>query len=257
MKIDEGFRSLIPPIRDEERGLLEQSIKADGCLDPLIVWLEEDTLLDGHNRYEICQRLGVEFQVAHVSLRSREDAEDWIDAHQLGRRNLTPDQAALIRGRRYNRLKKAPGEQNSLRQSGVVDGPTSKRLAVEHGVTSRTIERDAAFARDVEIVKAVEPEIEQHIVRGDGPTRRAVHEAAAVVATNPEEARAVLSGEKAESAHSVGRKEVSHELRELEGTVVDEMFVTITRRLKSIRKKSIKRYVSELVEKLTAWGDSL
>ena len=36
-------------------------------------------------------------------------AMDWIDANQLGRRNLTPDQRSIIRGRRYNRMKKAQG----------------------------------------------------------------------------------------------------------------------------------------------------
>jgi len=38
---------------------------------------------------------------------------DWIDRNQLGRRNLTPDQMSLIRGRMYNRTKKQ-GERTDL-----------------------------------------------------------------------------------------------------------------------------------------------
>ena len=34
---------------------------------------------------------------------------NWIDANQLGRRNLTPEQQTFIRGRWYNRTKKAVG----------------------------------------------------------------------------------------------------------------------------------------------------
>ena len=36
---------------------------------------------------------------------------DWIDANQLGRRNLTPDQMSYIRGRLYNRKKQKHGAE--------------------------------------------------------------------------------------------------------------------------------------------------
>ena len=37
----------------------------------------------------------------------------WIDTNQLGRRNLTPDQASLLRGRRYKRTQRQ-GERTDL-----------------------------------------------------------------------------------------------------------------------------------------------
>ena len=49
-KIDNEFRDLIPALRPEELEGLEQSIKEDGCRDPLIIWEEEGILVDGHNR---------------------------------------------------------------------------------------------------------------------------------------------------------------------------------------------------------------
>lgn len=64
---------------------------------------------DGHNRYEICHRLGIYFSVRPLDFESRDDAADWIDTQQLGRRNLSPEAASLLRGRRYNRAKKAHG----------------------------------------------------------------------------------------------------------------------------------------------------
>ncbi|WP_296174212.1 hypothetical protein [uncultured Brevundimonas sp.] len=59
IRIDSEFRAYIPPLSDEERQQLEANIVADGCRDPLLVW--DDVLIDGHNRYEICTRLGLAY----------------------------------------------------------------------------------------------------------------------------------------------------------------------------------------------------
>jgi len=72
---------------------------------------------------------------------------DWIDANQLGRRNLTPDQMSLLRGRRYNRAKgKQGGDHRSKYQNDTLID-TAARLAKEHGVSAPTIKRDGQFAR--------------------------------------------------------------------------------------------------------------
>lgn len=166
LRIDEGLRALIPPLSAEERDLLEQSILAHGCRDPLVVW--NGTLIDGHNRYEICQRHGVPFKTVQIDLPSREDAEDWMDANQLGRRNLTPDAFKWILGRRYNRTKKAKGapagNQNRAVQKGQNDPveSTAAKLAKEHAVSEATVKRAAKFAEEVESV----PEIRQAVEQG-------------------------------------------------------------------------------------------
>ena len=102
--VDQEFQSLIPPATPEELDTLEANLLRDGCLDPLIVWQQQRVLLDGHNRKAICDRYGISYDIREVSLPDREAAADWIDAHQLGRRNLTPKQMSLIRGRRYASL---------------------------------------------------------------------------------------------------------------------------------------------------------
>jgi hypothetical protein len=53
---------------------------------------EEDwphVLIDGHNRYEICHRLGIQFQTVRKQFESRDDAIEWIINNQFGRRNLS------------------------------------------------------------------------------------------------------------------------------------------------------------------------
>lgn len=94
--------------------------------------------------------------------RTEGDAEDWIDKNQLGRRNLSPDQSSLLRGRRYNRAKKAQGSNNQYVQAKSEKCQndtlhTADKLAKEHGVSPRTIKRDGKFAEAVENVKQDHP----------------------------------------------------------------------------------------------------
>jgi len=148
--VDREFHGLIPPLAAEERAGLEENLLRDGCLDPLIVWAEHGILLDGHNRKEICDRYGIEYETRKVSLPSRDAAADWIDSHQLGRRNLAPNQMSLLRGRRYNRARRQ-GERTDLTSpQNEAKLRTSERLAQEHGVSRATIERDGQFAEAVD-----------------------------------------------------------------------------------------------------------
>ena len=59
--IDAEFKSLIPPLSSEERSQLEENLLKEGCRDPLVVWRENNILLDGHNRFEICTHHNIHF----------------------------------------------------------------------------------------------------------------------------------------------------------------------------------------------------
>jgi len=90
--IDAEFAALIPPLSGEERQQLEQNIvEHGGARDPLVVWAQIGTftLLDGHNRYEICTRLGLGFDIEEMRFSDRSHAEEWIIRNQFGRRNLS------------------------------------------------------------------------------------------------------------------------------------------------------------------------
>ena len=114
--VDDEFRHLIPPLTNLERTGLEENLLRDGCLEPLIVWAEEQILLDGHNRKDLCERHGIDYGTREVSLPDREAAADWIDAHQLGRRNLSPDHSRVFntgyRGGFRTRLR--PGDRSRI-----------------------------------------------------------------------------------------------------------------------------------------------
>ena len=50
----------------------------------------EGVIIDGHNRYEICQKEGLHFEIEEMSFETEQEAMVWIINNQLGRRNLEP-----------------------------------------------------------------------------------------------------------------------------------------------------------------------
>ena len=96
LKVDDEFKALIPPLADDERKMLAESIIANGCEMPVIVW--DSTIVDGHNRYEICHEHDVPFAIEERTFADRDAVIVWMITNQLGRRNLEPAQRiALVR----------------------------------------------------------------------------------------------------------------------------------------------------------------
>jgi len=151
IQIDPEFKSLIPPLSTEELEQLEANIIKDGCRDPLVLWGE--ILIDGHNRHEICTRNSIPFKTVDKNFENRDDAMDWMDANQLGRRNIQPQQADFLRGRIYNRRKKAVGSnlpQNRLKDQNDPLVSTAEQVAAETGVSPATVKRNGKMAEEVE-----------------------------------------------------------------------------------------------------------
>jgi hypothetical protein len=77
---------------------------------------------------------------------------------QLGRRNLTPQQASYFRGLRYNNEKSERGKYDRVTDEGLINvddyfeskkvkvSTASKKLSEEYKVSPATIRRDAEFA---------------------------------------------------------------------------------------------------------------
>ncbi len=56
LKVNPAFQSLIPLQSKGEHMALEESIKEEGCREPLLVWKGKNVVLDGHTRRELCAR---------------------------------------------------------------------------------------------------------------------------------------------------------------------------------------------------------
>jgi len=199
LRIDPELRALIPPLTEEEKRLLEESIVSEGCRDPLVVW--GDVLIDGHNRYDICMRRDVPFRVVQREFADKHEAKDWIIRNQLGRRNLTPEQRSYLIGKQYQERKRAQGgtgaNQYTREQTPQSEG-TAQKIAAENKVSRATVERAAQFALAVDtIARNVGEEVREKILSREAPlTAKDVQKVARL---EPEKQKAiiekVLSGE--------------------------------------------------------------
>jgi len=148
IKIDPQFKALCRALTKDEYEYLEASLQDDGCDNPIILW--NDTIVDGHNRYEICQKHGIEFNILNKEFESREDAMLWIIHNQLARRNLSDlDRVALLEAKRPLLAKQARERQRAggtlaVRQ-GLVNLPNPEnkvhvrdQLASEAGMSGKT-----------------------------------------------------------------------------------------------------------------------
>lgn len=177
LHIDPEFKAQIPPLTEDERKQLEENILADGeILSPLLVW--NDTIVDGHNRYEILQNHPeIPYNVRSLYLETREEVLAWICKNQLGRRNLTPEQKKFLIGKQYDAEKRAEGFHGN--QHTVPAAPagvqnehqrpaekTCERIARENHVSASSVRRAALFAQGVDLADKLYPGIRLQVFRG-------------------------------------------------------------------------------------------
>lgn len=159
IKIDNEFRTLIPPLTAEEFSQLEANCLENGIQDSLKTW--NGVLVDGHNRYEIAQKHGLEFRTEEMEFTSRDDVKLWIIKNQLGRRNLsTYDRGVLAlklkpviaaMAEQNLHLSEGKGCQKSDKVKPIV---TNKEVAKAGGVSHDTIHKvDVIENSDNEEVK--------------------------------------------------------------------------------------------------------
>lgn len=162
-RIDTELNDIMPALTSEEQDELEKSLLKDGFKGaPIIVW--GDIIIDGHNRYQLCKKHNIPFEVQEMKFESKEDVIQWMIRAQLGRRNLIPAQrAALVKkfrphleeeakqrqGKRtdLNNEKGIHEENENIQNDIVVNlpqsnknefGRTSEKLALMAGVSEKT-----------------------------------------------------------------------------------------------------------------------
>ena len=93
--VNEELQAYIDPLTPDEHAALERSILTEGCRDALVLW--GDVLVDGHNRYGICQKHGLPFQtVQNTRFASIEDVHLWMIEQHLGRRSVSDFQRGVL-----------------------------------------------------------------------------------------------------------------------------------------------------------------
>jgi hypothetical protein len=169
VNIDPEFKDLIQAPNEKELAALELSLRTEGCKDPLRLW--GNILIDGHNRYEICERLRIPYGSVTIDLEDREEAKLWIMRNQLARRNVTDlYRSVLIQRIADAEAEKSRNAQLAEARAAKVAGDntvaleiegdrkkqkkrTYKKVAEENGTTAYALEQakklnDAAASDD-------------------------------------------------------------------------------------------------------------
>lgn len=180
MEVNTKFKGLIPPLTSEEYHLLEQSILQDGVRDALVVW--NNTLVDGHNRYEIAKKHGIEssLKFIHKDFTDEDDATIWIVHNQLGRRNLPPFvrielveflEPLLKKTAKVNSLANLKqNARNTEVKKSSPRGKTRDAIAMEAGVSHDT------YRKAKELKKKAPPEVLQQLRNGSKKINTAYRE---------------------------------------------------------------------------------
>lgn len=177
LKIKKEFKNLIRPLHRQEFLQLEENILRDGCLNPIITW--NGFIVDGHNRYEICTKNKIKYDVIEMDFDSDEDVIARICANQLGRRNISDETRKFLIGMQYESEKiinqrKNPIGNNQCTEEDLVEEPhslrsghrTAQRIGEENHVSAGTVLKYAQYARALEIIGSKEPEIVPKILSG-------------------------------------------------------------------------------------------
>jgi len=180
LEIDEEFKKLIPPLSAEELSLLEENIIRDGCREPLCVW--NNIIVDGHNRYNICIKNNIPFNVQTIEFNNREEIITWICVNQLGRRNISAETRRYLIGKRYQMEKillKNPIGKNQYSQIYETNmnlkeerqkghrSLTSVRLSKEYQISSRTVMDYGNYANSLDILEKRNPELVSKVLKGE------------------------------------------------------------------------------------------
>ena len=188
LKILPEFKNLIRPLKKKEYLQLEANILSDGCRDPIVVW--KRYIIDGHNRYEICMRHGIPFDILEMEFACKEAVLAWICANQLGRRNITEETRKFLIGMQYETEKIAVTKRNAagLNQYNLPEGEasypvddddeqeyvrsipsghlTAQKIAEENHISQGTVQKYAMYTRALEEIGKVCPTIVPKILAG-------------------------------------------------------------------------------------------
>lgn len=192
IRINDELRAYIDPLTANEYAALERSLLAEGCRDALVLW--GDVLIDGHNRYAICRKHGIEFKtVQNDSFGTIEDVMLWMIDNHLARRSVSDFQRGMLALRKKAILAaRAKAQQESAPEATPADVPqpplqTREDVAKIAGISSN------AISRIEKIQKTAAPELVEAVRAGTISLN-----AAAAVASLPSEQQvaAVVGGRK-------------------------------------------------------------
>lgn len=176
LTIDNRFKTLIRPLSFDEYHALEKNIIAEGCRTPIVTW--RGVIVDGHNRYEICTKNNIPFEISIKDFESFDEAIIWICENQLGRRNITDEIRKYLIGKQYDSEKKLARQRNehginqysSQSEKSKAENDeikkTAYRIGRENHITHATVEKYSEYSKALDKIGKKDPDVFPKILSG-------------------------------------------------------------------------------------------
>ncbi len=210
--VKEELKAYIDPLTPDEHEALERSILAEGCRDALVLW--GDVLVDGHNRYGICQKHGLPFNtVQNTRFQSMEDVHLWMIEQHLGRRSVSDFQRGVLALRKRDILgaRKQIEQDRLQRESDGTAGPAdegedSPPWAPAPKLSRADLAREAKLSSSqVGMIERIHAQAAPELVEAVKSGVISISAAAAVADLPEEEQRAAAAGGKDELKQAAKR----------------------------------------------------
>lgn len=199
--VDEGLKAYIDPLTPDEHDALERSLLKEGCRDALVLW--GDLLVDGHNRFGLCQKHGIPFQTVQSTLFSSiEDVHLWMIDQHLGRRSVSDFQRGVLALRKREILARrqppAPSAPNDEAPEATEAEPAAAPVAETAPIRSREDLARAArlSAAQVVQIEKIQKQAAPEVVAAVKSGVISINAAAAVASLPAEEQVAAAQGGK-------------------------------------------------------------
>jgi len=170
LKIDKEFFLMTPPLSAGDSRLLRVRLGEGIDTAPVCVW--NTTIIDGFEKYEICVKQGIPFEIETIPVKNRQEAIIWVCKKQLERKDLSSEIKRFLIGKRYiAELKRS--KDIKLKNSGrpnvkksIRDGADRVRdyLGEEYSLSPDQLNRYRMYARAMEKLAVVVPEIYKKIM---------------------------------------------------------------------------------------------
>ena len=148
------MEQLLPPLSAEQFSALESDILQNGCYNPIIV-NENMVIVDGHNRFRICEKHGLSFKMLVFSFTDLLEAKQWALDTQKGRRNLDKWELGKIALKLKPEIEARAKANQGIRTDLSVNSPrsysptgTRKEMAQAVGIGEQAMGRIAQLIKD-------------------------------------------------------------------------------------------------------------
>lgn len=153
-RVDPEFLAYIPLRDGIDEDHLTVMLMTEGCRERVVVWDEENIVVDGHRRSKICQKHDIPYRVEYRHFADRAAVKEWMRHNQLyGKRNLTDKERSYLIGSEAGDSEYGDGKKETV--------------AKKNKVSRRKVTLDVKFARAVDAHEAVNPGIKKQILAGE------------------------------------------------------------------------------------------